>query len=118
MFYGIHLLHQHNKKQVFDRKKMNLIIPSNMLIVYTLFLYCAIFLGEVRNYYYRVPHWDTILHTFSGAMIGCIGFSIISLLNDREFFRLNLTPFFIAFFAFCFAIMLFNSRYKTQKAVF
>lgn len=87
-------------------KRFKLQIPNNMYYLYILFLYSAIFLGEIRNFYYTVPYWDTILHTFSGAMIGCIGFSIISLLNDREFFHLNLTPFFIAFFAFCFAIML------------
>lgn len=48
-------------------KRAHLIIPSNMLVVYAVFLYCAIFLGEVRRFYYIVPHWDTILHTFSGA---------------------------------------------------
>ena len=78
-------------------KKFKLEIPNNMYYLYVLFLYGAIFLGEIRNFYYTVPYWDTILHTFSGAMIGCIGFSIISLLNDKEFFHLNLTPFFITF---------------------
>ena len=87
-------------------EKFKIQIPNNMYYLYVLFLYAAIFLGEIRNFYYIVPYWDTILHTFSGAMIGCIGFSIISLFNDREFFKLNLTPFFIAFFAFCFAVML------------
>ena len=87
-------------------EKFKLEIPNNMYYLYVLFLYAAIFLGEIRNFYYNIPYWDTILHTFSGAMIGCIGFSIISLLNDKEIFHLNLTPFFIAFFAFCFAIML------------
>ena len=87
-------------------KKFKLEIPNNMYYLYILFLYAAIFLGEIRNFYYEIPYWDTILHTFSGAMIGFIGFSIISILNDKEIFHLNLTPFFIAFFAFCFAIML------------
>lgn len=87
-------------------KKFKLEIPNNIYYLYILFLYAAIFLGEIRNFYYEIPYWDTILHTFSGAMIGFIGFSIISILNDKEIFHLNLTPFFIAFFAFCFAIML------------
>ena len=87
-------------------KRLKLEIPNNMYYVYVIFLYAAIFLGEIGNFYYSVPYWDTILHTVSGAMIGCIGFSIVSLLNDREFFHLNLTPFFIAFFAFCFSMML------------
>ena len=87
-------------------KKMNLIIPSNMLIVYTLFLYCAIFLGEVRNFYYVIPCWDTILHTFSGAMLGSLGFSFISFLNKSERIPINLSPVFVAVFTFCFAVTL------------
>ncbi|MBE7026608.1 MAG: hypothetical protein E7410_03485 [Ruminococcaceae bacterium] len=87
-------------------KKLNLIIPSNMLIVYTLFLYCAIFLGEVRNFYYSVPYWDTILHTFSGAMLGSLGFSFISFLNKSERIPVNLSPVFVAVFTFCFALTL------------
>lgn len=87
-------------------KKFKLEIPNNMYYLYIIFLYSAIFLGEIRNFYYDIPYWDVILHAFSGVMIGCIGFSIISLLNDKEIFHLNLTPFFIAFFAFCFAMML------------
>ena len=59
------------------KKKINLEIPSNMMILYTVFLYCAIYLGEVRSFYYTVPHWDTILHTFSGAMLGALGFSFV-----------------------------------------
>ena len=53
-------------------KKLKIVIPTNMYIVYVLFLWGAVFLGEVRNFYYRVPHWDTILHTCSGAMLGAI----------------------------------------------
>ena len=44
-------------------KRKNVQIPSNMYIFYLIFLYCAIFLGEVRSFYYLIPEWDTILHT-------------------------------------------------------
>ncbi len=87
-------------------KKMKLRIPSNMYIPFMIFLYCAIFLGEVRNFYYNVPHWDTILHTFSGAMLGALGFSFVSLLNNQKRIQFKLTPFFISAFAFCFAVTL------------
>lgn len=87
-------------------KKKNFIIPSNMYLVYVLFLYGAIFLGEVRNFYNTVPHFDTLLHTFSGFMLGALGFSIINILNKEERFHLNLSPIFVAFFAFCFALAL------------
>ena len=87
-------------------KKTKIVIPSNMYIVYILFLYGAVFLGEVRNYYYRVPNWDTILHTCSGAMLGALGFSFINILNKQERVHVELSPGFVAFFAFEFAITL------------
>lgn len=87
-------------------KKAKIVIPSNMYIVYILFLYGAVFLGEVRNYYYRVPHWDTILHTCSGAMLGALGFSFVNILNKHEKVHVELSPIFVALFAFGFAITL------------
>lgn len=86
-------------------KRRKIEIPSNLYLLYVIFLFCAIFLGEVRNFYHIVPYWDTVLHAFSGGMIAALGFSFISLLNDEEnIHHLNLTPFFVAFFAFNFAI--------------
>lgn len=84
-------------------KKFKIEIPEKIYYLYVLFLYAAIFLGEVRDFYYTIPYWDTILHTFSGAMIGFIGFSLIDILNNNVE-RVTLSPFFIAFFAFAFAI--------------
>ena len=83
-------------------KKKGIRIPSNLYLLYVIFLFCAIFLGEVRNFYYIIPYWDIILHTFSGGMIA----ALISLLNDEENIHVKLTPFFVAFFAFNFAITL------------
>ncbi len=84
-------------------KKFKLQIPTNMLLLYTLFLYGAIYLGEVKSFYYAVPHWDTILHTFSGAMLGALGFSFVSLLNKEERIPVQMSPMFVALCAFCFA---------------
>lgn len=88
----------------FISKKRKITIPSSMYVIYVVFLYAAIFLGEVRDFYYKVPHWDTILHTFSGAGIGALGFSVVSLLNKEESLKFNLSPFFVALFSFCFAV--------------
>jgi len=86
--------------------KVKLSIPTGMLVAYAGFLYCAIYLGEVRNFYYNMPHWDTILHIFSGAAIGALGFSIVSLLNNSETTTVSLSPLFVAMFAFGFALAL------------
>ncbi len=87
-------------------KRWNLMIPPYMLTAYTLFLYAAIILGEVRNFYYAVPHWDTILHTFSGMMLGALGFSFITILNNTEKIPISLSPVFVAIFTFCFGVTL------------
>lgn len=83
------------------RKKID--IPDVIEIIYFIFLFCSIYLGEVHNFYYLIPYWDTILHAFSGLMLGALGFMLVRLLNDSKF-SIQLSPFFVAFFAFCFAI--------------
>jgi hypothetical protein len=87
-------------------KKLQIEIPSSMIVLFVIFLYCAIFLGEVGNFYYNIKNWDTILHCFSGAMLGALGFSFITLLNKSERVPMNLSPIFVALFSFCFGVTL------------
>lgn len=85
-------------------RRFSIDIPNKMEVVYFVFLYCAIYLGEVRNFYYLIPYWDTILHAFSGAMLGALGFWLVSFLNESSYIHMHLSPFFVAIFAFCFAL--------------
>ncbi len=85
-------------------RRWKIILPNTIYILYFAFLYCAIYLGEVWDFFYRVPHWDTLLHAFSGAMLGALGFVLVDLLNRSEQVRVSLSPFFVALFAFCFAL--------------
>jgi hypothetical protein len=86
------------------RFKAKLEIPSMMIILYALFVFCALYLGFVRGFYEQVPHWDTIAHTFSGVSLGALGFSIVSFLTKSD--KISLSPAFVAMFAFCFAVTL------------
>jgi uncharacterized membrane protein YjdF len=88
------------------RKKIPLSVPSFMIVMYALFLYAAIYLGEARNFYHRFPQWDSILHMFSGIALGALGFSVVGLLNRSEKITFKLSPFFVSLFAFCFAMTL------------
>ena len=81
-------------------------IPRKIYILYYVFLYCAIFLGEVFDFYYVIPHWDIILHAFSGAMLSALGFIMVDLLNMNQRVSVDLSPFFESVFAFCFALAL------------
>lgn len=88
----------------FIERKFSVNIPDIMEIMYFIFLFCAIYLGEVRDFYYRVPSWDLILHMFSGAMLGALGFVLVSFFNDSEKVNMQLSPIFVTLFAFCFAL--------------
>lgn len=81
-------------------------IPRKIYIAYYVFLYCAIFLGEVFDFYYVIPHWDIILHACSGAMLSALGFILVDLLNRNLQVSVDLSPFFESVFAFCFALAL------------
>lgn len=87
-------------------RKWSVPIPRKIYIAYYVFLYCAIFLGEVFDFYYVVPHWDVILHAFSGAMLSALGFIMVDLLNMNQRISVQLSPFFESVFAFCFALSL------------
>lgn len=85
-------------------RKWKIVLPNVICILYYVFLYCAIFLGEVFSFYYIIPHWDSILHAFSGAMLGALGFVLVDFLNKDTHTKVSLSPFFISLFAFSFAL--------------
>jgi len=85
------------------RKYLKIDIPAGMCVMYIGFLYCAIFLGEVRSFYYRIPRWDKWLHGFSAVMAGSLGFILVDILNRSNRVAMTLSPVFTAMFAFCFA---------------
>lgn len=88
----------------FIEQKFSVNIPDIMEVMYFVFLFCAIYLGEVRDFYYRIPSWDVVLHTFSGAMLGALGFVVVSFFNNSEKVNMHLSPIFVTLFAFCFAL--------------
>lgn len=79
-------------------------VPMVLYALYLIFLYCSIFLGEVRSFYYVIPHWDSVLHAFSSLMLGFFGFMVIAIINRDEHIMVRLSPVFAAIFAFCFAL--------------
>ncbi|MDR1411331.1 MAG: hypothetical protein LBI91_03910 [Spirochaetaceae bacterium] len=88
------------------KKHFKISITNANRLVYVLFLYAAIILGEVRDYYRNFPHWDTLLHTCSGVMLGSFGFSLIDILNENKIIPIKLNSGFVVLFSFCFAITL------------
>ncbi len=84
-----------------DRKwQMNL--PGYIFALFYVFLFCAVFLGEILSFYYLIRQWDTILHFFSGIMLCLLGFVMAGLLAKRRM----ISPLFAAAFALCFSLSL------------
>ncbi len=88
----------------FIARKLKIEIPNFMEIMFIIFLYAAIYLGEVRSFFYLIPFWDTILHSLSAFMTAALGFFIVDLLNSNKQVRMMLSPLFLAVFAFCFSV--------------
>lgn len=83
-------------------RKWQLHLPGYIFLLFYGFLFCAVFLGEMLSFYYRVRQWDTILHFFSGVMLCLLGFVVGDLLSGKE----NISPLLIAGFALCFSLAL------------
>lgn len=87
-------------------RRWSLEVPAGIYFSYYFFLYGAIFLGEVRSFYYGVPNWDTYLHLFSGMLLGVVGFSVLHLLYREARTQITVPPALAAVFAFCFSVAL------------
>jgi len=79
-------------------------IPPEFELLANIFLYAAIFLGEVHNYYVRFWWWDLVLHGGAGFLLGIFGFLLVYVLNEKDNIHVDLNPVFMALFAFTFAI--------------
>lgn len=89
----------------FLKKRFMWKIPGIFSLLFTLFLWGAIFAGEVWEFYYRIPIWDDVLHLMSSMMAAMLGFSLIDILNsDERHSAFKLSPFFVSLFSVCFAI--------------
>lgn len=85
-------------------RHLQLELPGPLEITILCFIFSSAVLGEVAEFYIKVPGWDTLLHTLNGFLMSAIGFSLIDLLNRSPRFHISLSPFFVAFVAFCFSM--------------
>lgn len=88
----------------FLERTLKIEFPSALEIIVVCFIFAAEILGEIGSYYTRVPFWDTLLHTVSGFLVAAVGFALVDILNRDEHIKFQLSPFYLALFAFCFAL--------------
>ena len=79
-------------------------IPYEFESLAVVFVYMALFMGEVQGYYTRFWWWDAFLHTGSGFLLGILGFLLVFVMNEKKDIDLDLQPKFVALFAFMFAM--------------
>lgn len=85
------------------KRRLLVEIPSEIQILAILFVFAALFLGEVRDYYERFWWWDLLLHATAGLLLGLLGFMVVYILNEDRQVDLHMRPSFLALFAFSFA---------------
>ena len=103
MFLGILTLILFMVPQFLD-KKLSVTIQVGLETVILIFIFSAEILGEINAFYVKIPIWDSILHTTNGFLMAAIGFALIDLFNRSEKFSIKMSPYFVAFFAFCFSM--------------
>jgi len=86
------------------RKSLPVNISPEFQLLAIVFMFAALFLGEVRNFYERFWWWDIALHTTSGLLLGILGFLLIYVINEADRIDVHMLPRFVAFFAFTFAV--------------
>jgi len=85
-------------------RRLSIDFPSEFEIIVVIFIFAALYLGEMQSYFTKVWWWDIFLHTFSGLIIGAFGFSLVDILNKNEKISISLSPVFVSIFSFCFAL--------------
>ena len=103
MFLGILTLFLFMVPAVLDQT-LGVTIPVGLETVILIFILSAEILGEINAFYVKIPVWDTILHTTNGFLMAAIGFALIDLFNRSDRFSIKMSPYFVAFFAFCFSM--------------
>src|SRR6056297_685818 len=86
------------------RRQLQMEIPAELHLTAVVFVFASFYLGEIQDFYHRLWWWDIALHTSAGFLMGILGFILIFVLNESKRVHVNLTPGFIAFFAFTFAL--------------
>lgn len=88
----------------FVEKRLKIELPSTLEIIVLLFIFAGEILGEIGQFYHKIQVWDLILHTTNGFLMGAIGVALIDVFNKHPSINFSMSPFFVAFVAFCFSV--------------
>jgi hypothetical protein len=83
-------------------KAQKIDIPDIIEIIIVIFIYLGIFLSFQLKMYHTFFWWDDLLHFLSGIILGAISFIVVYKINYK--YSMDISPFFVAFFSFTFAL--------------
>lgn len=87
--------------------KKKLLLPPSFNLISVMFLFSAMYLGEINNFYTRYPWWDLLLHAVFGSYAVTVSLYVIHGIIRREIeVSKNRFVMFSAIFAFSFAVAL------------
>ncbi len=81
-----------------------IVLPALLEVTFVLFVFAALFLGELNNFYDRFWWWDMFLHGLFGIIFGLLGFIALFTLFDQD--RIRTSAFWVCFLSFCMALSL------------
>ena len=88
----------------FVEKRLRIELPSALEIVVLLFIFAGEILGEIGEFFNKIQMWDLLLHTTNGFLMAAIGVALIDVFNKSPKINFSMSPFFVAFVAFCFSM--------------
>jgi len=83
-------------------RKYKIDIPESFEILMVLFIYAALYLGEVQKFYLKFWWWDIFLHFWAAMALGMIGLTILFIIYKKR--KIKAKPIWILLFAFSFAV--------------
>lgn len=85
------------------QSKLKITIPPLFEIFIYIFIFSGTILGEINNFYGKIPHFDTILHTINGFLATAVGLSLFYILNKNSS-KINLSASYLCLLSFCFSM--------------
>ena len=88
---------------IIERTKL-LPMPAFLKVFYSVFVYLAMFFGEILHFYDTVAWWDVMLHFASGVLFSLVGYLVFMAMNKGLDIRAKISPAIIVMFSVIFAI--------------